>query len=212
MFGTMVEYWYYTNDTSYNPTVSAALLSQVGDDADFMPLNQTKTEGNDDQGFWGMAAMSAAEMNYPNPPDDEPQWLALAQAVFNEMVTRWDDTTCDGGLRWQIFTFNAGYTYKNSIANGCFFNIASRLARYTGNQTYADWAEKTWDWMEGTGLISTDYKVYDGSSDTDNCTSLDHIQFSYNQGIFLFGSAVMYEFVSSHISSSQTQFVAARSE
>lgn len=110
---------------------------------------------------------------------------------------KWDDSTCGGGLRWQIFTFNAGYTYKNSIANGCFFNIASRLARYTGNQTYADWAEKTWDWMEGVGLISTDYKVYDGTSDTDNCTSIDHIQFSYNQGIYLFGSAVMYEFVSS---------------
>ncbi|KAG4416394.1 hypothetical protein IFR04_010440 [Cadophora malorum] len=194
MFGTMIEYWYYTNDTSYNPTVTAAMLSQVGDNDDYMPTNQTKTEGNDDQGFWAMAAMSAAEMNYPNPPDDEPQWLALAQAVFNEMVTRWDDSTCGGGLRWQIFTFNAGYTYKNSIANGCFFNIASRLARYTGNQTYADWAEKTWDWMEGVGLISTDYKVYDGTSDTDNCTSIDHIQFSYNQGIYLFGSAVMYEF------------------
>ena len=50
--------------------------------------------------------------------------------------------------------------------------------------------------MEGVGLISTDYKVYDGTSDTDNCTSIDHIQFSYNQGIYLFGSAVMYEFVS----------------
>ncbi|KAJ5046367.1 uncharacterized protein L3040_003611 [Drepanopeziza brunnea f. sp. 'multigermtubi'] len=193
-FGTMVEYWYYTNDTSYNPTVTAAILSQVGDDKDFMPKNQTKSEGNDDQGFWGMTAMSAAEMNYPNPPDTEPQWLALAQAVFNEMVARWDTSTCGGGMRWQIFTFNSGYTYKNSIANGCLFNIAARLARYTGNQTYADWAEKTWDWMETMGLISDDGKVYDGSSDTENCTSIDHLQFSYNHGIFLFGAAVMYEF------------------
>jgi mannan endo-1,6-alpha-mannosidase len=196
MFGTMIEYWYYTNDTSYNPTVTAAILSQVGTDNDFMPENQTKTEGNDDQGFWGMAAMSAAEMNYPNPPSTEPQWLALAQAVFNEMVTRWDTSTCGGGLRWQIFTWNAGYTYKNSIANGCFFNIASRLARYTGNQTYADWAEKTWDWLENIGLISDDYKVYDGTSDTSNCSTIDHLQFSYNQGIFVFGAAIMMDFVS----------------
>lgn len=194
-FGTMIEYWYYTNDTSYNPTVTQAMLSQVGDNDDYMPENQTKTEGNDDQGFWGMAAMSAAEMNYPNPPDDEPQWLALAQAVFNEMVTRWDDSTCGGGLRWQIFTFNSGYTYKNSIANGCFFNIASRLARYTGNATYADWAEKTWDWMENVGLMSSEYIVYDGTSDTTNCSTIDHLQFSYNQGIFLFGAAVMYNYV-----------------
>jgi len=77
----MIEYWYYTNDTSYTPSVTAAILSQVGTDQDFLPINQTKTEGNDDQGFWGMAAMTAAEVNYSNLPSDQAQWLALAQAV-----------------------------------------------------------------------------------------------------------------------------------
>ncbi len=194
-FGTMVEYWYYTNDTSYNPTVEAALLSQVGTDDDFMPENQTKTEGNDDQGFWGMAAMSAAEMGFVNPASDEPQWLALAQAVFNDMASRWDTSTCGGGLRWQIFTWNEGYTYKNSIANGCFFNIGARLAKYTGNATYAEWAEKTWDWVQAIGLMSDTYQVYDGTSDTENCSSIDHVQFTYNQGIYLFGAAIMYNYV-----------------
>jgi mannan endo-1,6-alpha-mannosidase len=195
MFGTMVEYWYYTNDTSYNDVVEQALIFQVGTDDNYMPENQTQSEGNDDQGFWGMAAMSAAEMNFQNPPSTEPQWLALAQAVFNTMAYRWDNTTCGGGLRWQIYTWNAGYTYKNSIANGCFFNIAARLARYTGNQTYADWAEQTWDWVYDIGLISDTYQVFDGTSDTENCTSIDRIQFSYNQGIYLFGAAMMYEVV-----------------
>jgi len=195
-FGTMVEYWYYTNDTSYNPSVTQAILSQVGSDQDFMPTNQTKTEGNDDQGFWGMTAMTAAEVNYPNPPSNQPQWLALAQAVFNDMAARWDTSTCNGGLRWQIFTFNTGYNYKNSIANGCLFNIAARLARYTGNSSYADWADKTWDWMEGVGLMSEQYQVFDGTSDTENCTIIDKLQFSYNQGIYLFGAAMMYNYVS----------------
>lgn len=195
MFGTMVEYWYYTGDTSYNPTVLAAIISQSGTDSDFMPENQTKTEGNDDQGFWGMAAMTAAEVGFDDPTSDEPQWLALAQGVFNDMAGRWDTSTCGGGLRWQIFTFNTGYTYKNSIANGCFFNLASRLAAYTGNSTYADWAETTWDWLETIGLISDTYEVYDGTSDTDNCTTIDHLQFTYNQGIYLFGAAMMYNYV-----------------
>jgi mannan endo-1,6-alpha-mannosidase len=195
MFGTMVEYWYYTSDTTYNPVVKAALLSQAGEDDDFMPLNQTKTEGNDDQGFWGMAAMSAAEMNFENPSAPDPGWLALAQGVFNDMAGRWDDSTCGGGLRWQIFTFNQGYNYKNSIANGCFFNIAARLAAYTGNQTYADWAVKTWDWMDSVGLIGDNYEIYDGTSDTENCTIIDHGRFSYNQGIYLFGAAMMYNHV-----------------
>jgi hypothetical protein len=77
----VIEYWYHTNDTSYNPSVTAGILSQVGTDQDFLPIDQTKMEGNDDQGFWGMAAMTAAEVNYPNPLSDHPQWLALAQAV-----------------------------------------------------------------------------------------------------------------------------------
>lgn len=84
MFGTMIDYWFYTGDESYNNATTQAMLHQVGDDKDYMPTNQTRTLGNDDQGFWAMAAMSAAENNFPNPPSDQPQWLALAQAVFNE--------------------------------------------------------------------------------------------------------------------------------
>ena len=142
-----------------------------------------------------MAAMTAAEEKFENPPSGTPGWVAMAQAVFNLMAGRWDTSTCGGGLRWQIYTFNAGYTYKNSVANGCLFNIASRLARYTGNQTYADWATKVWDWETSIGLISSDYDVYDGSDDLKNCTSVDKLQFTYNQGLFLFGSAMMYNYV-----------------
>ena len=70
--------------------------------------------------------MIAAETNFENPPTDQPQWLALAQAVFNTQASRWDNTSCGGGLKWQIFTFNNGYNYKNSISNGCFFNLGAR--------------------------------------------------------------------------------------
>jgi mannan endo-1,6-alpha-mannosidase len=196
MFGAMVDYWYYTNDTTYNNETSQALLWQAGTNWDFMPANQTKTEGNDDQGFWGMAAMTAAEANFQNPPDSDPGWLAMAQGVFNDLALRWDDSTCGGGLRWQIYTFNSGYNYKNSIANGCLFNLGSRLAAYTGNTSYADWAEKVWDWTESVGLMSSDYAVYDGSSDTNNCTEIDHVQWTYNSGIFMVGAASMYSYVS----------------
>jgi mannan endo-1,6-alpha-mannosidase len=160
-----------------------------------MPVNQTKNEGNDDQGFWAMAAMLAAETNFQNPPPKSPQWLALAQAVFNEMASRWDTTTCGGGLRWQIFPFNNGFTYKNSIANGCFFNLGARLARYTGNATYAQWANKVWDWEQSIGLIDDNFNIYDGASDVQNCTEVVRLQWSYNAGIYLHGAANLYNFV-----------------
>lgn len=44
MFGQMIEYWYYTGDSTYNAVVTQGLLAQVGPDNDYMPPNQTKTE------------------------------------------------------------------------------------------------------------------------------------------------------------------------
>ena len=195
MFGSLIDYWYYTNDTSYNDVVQQAMVHQAGDDRNYMPANASKSLGNDDQGFWGMSAMTAAETNFQNPPAEDPQWLALAQAVFATQSSRWDLTSCGGGLKWQIFTFNTGYDYKNSISNGAMFNLASRLAVYTGNDTYAQWAAKTWDWVEQIGLVSAEGKVYDGTSDLLNCTELDHMQWSYNAGIYMHGAANMYKYV-----------------
>lgn len=197
MFGTLVDYWHYTGDDQYNDITLQAMVHQAGDDRDFMPKNQTLTLGNDDQGFWAMAAMSAAEYTFPDPPEDQPQWIGIVQSVFNEFVTRWDTEHCGGGLRWQIFNFNVGWNYKNSISNGCFFNIASRLARYTGNNTYAEWAEKIWDWEEGLGLITKEHAVLDGVTikEGHECKDdMDPTEWSYNSGIFLHGSAVLYDF------------------
>ncbi|TDZ35065.1 Mannan endo-1,6-alpha-mannosidase DCW1 [Colletotrichum spinosum] len=198
MFGTLVDYWWLTGDDSYNAITTQALLHQAGDDDDYMPTNQTLTEGNDDQGFWAMAAMSAAEHKYPNPPSGGPQWLGLVQAVFNEYVSRWDEADCGGGVRWQIFTWNAGYDYKNSISNGCFFNVAARLARYTGNTTYSDWAAKVWDWQMDVGLLTGDHRVLDGVHFEGKCpSSTDSTTWSYNAGVFLYGAAIMYNITES---------------
>ncbi|KAK0656478.1 glycosyl hydrolase family 76-domain-containing protein [Cercophora newfieldiana] len=194
LMGALIDYWYYTGDTKWNNVAEQALLFQVGPNNDYMPPNQTRTEGNDDQGFWGMAAMSAAENKFRNPPSGKPQWLALAQAVFNTQASRWDPEECGGGLRWQIFTWNNGYDYKNSISQACFFNLGARLARYTGNQSYADWADKTWDWMISTELINPDtYYIFDGIHTT-NCRNATPYQWSYNAGAFLLGAAAMYNF------------------
>lgn len=50
MLGSMIDYWYYTGDSSYNDVVSQGLLFQVGKNEDYLPDNQTKGMGNDDQG------------------------------------------------------------------------------------------------------------------------------------------------------------------
>ena len=208
MFGTLIDYWHYTRDDEYNDITTEAILYQS--ENSFMPKNWTASLGNDDQGFWGMSAMLAAETNFPNPPKDKPQWLALAQAVFNTQATRWEMGDCNGGLRWQIPHSNGGYNYKNTIASGVFFNIAARLARYTENQTYTDWAERSWDWMEGVGYIDKEFNALDGAHVENNCTELVRVQFSANAAVLTHGAAIMYNYVgdfprSSHPPHANTQ-------
>lgn len=109
-----------------------------------------------------MAAMSAAEKPLPGPtsrPASSRSGSALAQAIFHEYTTRWDAAGCGG----RSSPSTAGYDYKNAIANGCFFNIAARLARFTGN----GWAGRVLKWEQGTGLIALEYRVYEGAT---NCT------------------------------------------
>jgi mannan endo-1,6-alpha-mannosidase len=115
LWGTLMDYWHTTGDSSYNDVIMQSMLHQVGENKDYQPRNHTASLGNDDQGFWGMSAMLAAELNFPNPPSDQPQWLALAQAVFNtQAAPERHDETCNGGMRWQIPLSNNGYDYKNS--------------------------------------------------------------------------------------------------
>jgi mannan endo-1,6-alpha-mannosidase len=194
MWGGLVDYWAYTNDPSYNPTITQALQAQVGPDNNYMPPAYFSSLGNDDQAFWALAVLSAVESGFPDPPAGEPQWLALAEAVFNTQWPRWGTETCGGGLKWQIFEANAGYYYKNTVSNGAFFQIAARLARYTGNQTYVEWAERAWDWMETIGLFDADYNVFDGTDEKINCSALDHTGWTYNPALLIHGTATMYNY------------------
>lgn len=196
MWGTMINYWHFTGDDTYNRLVKDALQAQVGEFKDYMPQEHRSSLGNDDQGFWAVAALQAVETNFPNPRPDQPSWLGLVQAVFNEQIGRWDTSTCNGGLRWQIYK-KGGYQLKNTISNGLLFNISARLARYTGDPMYAEWAVKVWDWMWAIRLIDHDnYNIYDNSeADTLNCTELEHLQWTYNPAVLLYGAAVMYNIV-----------------
>ena len=158
-------------------------------------------KGNDDQAFWAFSALDAAELGFPNPDSSYPSWVALAQAVWNSQIARWETSTCGGGLRWQIYQFNAGYEYKNTISTGGLFQLSARLARYTGNQTYADWAEKTFQWLYNSPIMDRKLKdVWDGTTMVNNCSDATHVYWTYNAGTMLMGSAYMANLVRSTLS------------
>ena len=149
--------------------------------------------------FWGLAAITAAEMKFPDVKGGF-SWLSLAQGVFNTQKARWDTSACGGGLRWQIYMYLTGYTMKNSISNGGFFQLAARLYRYTGNEEYKTWAVKTWDWSINSPLINNKtWNVADSTNMEDNCANAGNTQWTYNYGVYLLGAAYMYNAVSMNL-------------
>ncbi|KAJ5148182.1 hypothetical protein N7526_001534 [Penicillium atrosanguineum] len=201
LFLACLNYWHATNDTTYNEDVSVGLQHQGGSGGDYMP-SWAIGVGNDDQMFWGLAAITAAEYNLPNRPSGDT-WLTLAEGVFNNQISPkgggWDTSICGGGLRWQKEVWQGGYTLKNAVSNGGFFMLAARLAWYTQKEEYAKWAEKVWDWSTTVNLVDNKtWAVADsvsaGSGGPDGCSLPDNIRWTYNYGTYLSGAAYMYAY------------------
>ncbi|KAL2140496.1 hypothetical protein VTI28DRAFT_3739 [Corynascus sepedonium] len=206
LWSTILDYWRYTGDESYNAVALEGLVHQNGPDLQhpFMSPNWTDGLGNDDHGFWGLSAMLAAELEFPNAPGDEPSWIELAQGVFKALEERYlAQTTCDGGLPLQVAPTDDGYNIKNTLSNAIFLNLGARLARYTGDQTYAEWAEKTWDWLSTIGLVEH-YGNFIGVHDrvsAETCTDVNEDSWTVNAGVLLEGAAYMYNHTTGDVQS-----------
>ncbi|KAI0516720.1 mannan endo-1,6-alpha-mannosidase DCW1-like protein [Xylaria bambusicola] len=195
-WGAMLDYSHYTGDSSYDDVITQALQSQVlAPDFNLMNPRYFGSEGNDDQAFWAFTILEAAERNWPQPDDSLPPWITVAENIWNTMISRWDETTCGGGLHWQIFDGNPnGIDYKNAVSNGGLFQVSARLARATNDDKYFQWAEKIWDWSENVGFIDKDFNVFDGASSKADCKDTNPLTFSYSQGIYMYGAAVLFDY------------------
>ncbi|KAM7184094.1 glycosyl hydrolase [Rhypophila sp. PSN 637] len=190
---TYLDYYRLTGDDTYNEIVAEGLIWQTGPNYDYLPPNQTASIGNDDQCFWASAALGAAEAGLPDVKG-KPSWAEIAETALSTMAhpSRHDDT-CDGGLRWQIPPTNVGYDYKNTLSNACYLSLAARVAKFTGNETYADIAGDTWDWLVNVGFIDEEnYRVYDGGHVQTNCSDVNKAQFSINSALLVQGAAYMF--------------------
>jgi mannan endo-1,6-alpha-mannosidase len=182
----LLHYAFVTGDQQYLSLLQTTVLSQATPGNDFMTPDAT---GNDDQAWWALAAMTAAESNIP-PPGPVP-WIDLARNVFHEQSARWGGEACNGGLRWKIASGDDGFHYKNAISNGLLFQLSARIAALTKDPETLVWAEKIYNWSTGVGLVDEEFNVYDGTDENNGCSDLNHDQWSYNVGVFLYGSAVL---------------------
>ncbi|KAK6086272.1 glycosyl hydrolase family 76 [Seiridium cupressi] len=170
LWGVMLDYWHYTGDDTYNAQVNQSLLHQTGPNRDFLEPNWTASTGNDDQSFWAMSALLAAEVKFPDPPKGQPQWLALAQAVWNEQANedRRNSSLCGMGLRWQMYPQNKGYDYKNGKLN-------PTLEHYN-----------VYDGIHWSFGPAPEYRL--------GCSSTNRAQFSYSAAALIQGAANLYNY------------------
>lgn len=131
----------------------------------------------DDQFWWALAWLKAYDLT------GDARYLETARGIFADTATAWDDA-CGGGLWW-----SHARDYKNAIPNALFLTLAARLHQRTpgdgGPGSYRDWAERTWAWLDASGMFNERGLVNDGL--TAGCRNNGRETWTYNQGVIVGG-------------------------
>lgn len=139
----------------------------------------------DDEGWWALAWIDVYDLTR------QKQYLSMAESIFADMTTGWDDT-CSGGIWW-----SKDRNYKNAIANELFLSVAAHLAtRAAGGarrKSDQDWAQREWRWFSQTGMINADHLINDGLDE--HCANNRKETWTYNQGVVLGGLAELERLV-----------------
>ncbi|KAF2435582.1 glycoside hydrolase [Tothia fuscella] len=204
--GSLIDYWALTGDSSFNPQVQKAILSQAKGSLTFVPSARQSKASFSDQAIWALAALSAYEQKFPAGASES--YLLMATSVFDQQAERWDNTTCDGGFNSTITQTMFPQGQKDALSVGSFFQLAARLAFNTQNNTYVQWADRAYNWAVKVGIVNErSYDVYEGTEAVSNCSpeTLSHTQWSVNAATFLYGSALLYNVTYTQTWISRTQ-------
>jgi hypothetical protein len=134
----------------------------------------------DDNAWLGLALVRHHELT------GNPALLQLARRVFAFVVSGWStDTTwhAPGGIRWKEPLSNRS---RNTCVNGPAAELAARLHRTTGEESYLEWASRIYDWtrraLVNPGGLYVDQIAPDGA--------VNPTIWSYNQGSMI-GAGVL---------------------
>jgi predicted alpha-1,6-mannanase (GH76 family) len=130
----------------------------------------------DDDGWWALVWIKAYDLT------QQQAYLDMAKTVFQRMAGSWDDK-CNGGIYWR-----SQKDAKNAISNSLFMQVAAQLHLRTpgdmGAGSFLDWAQRTWTWFKGTGMLRSDKLVIDSLNGLTTCEAKGGT-FSYNQGVLV---------------------------
>lgn len=127
----------------------------------------------DDDGWWALTWIKAYDLT------GDSRYLEQAKSIFWDMTRGWDNV-CGGGLYWHKRELN----YKNAITNSLFLSVAAKLSlRSPTDPRYRDWATRSWQWFNQTGMINAKNLVNDGLNS--ECRNNDQTTWTYNQGVLI---------------------------
>jgi predicted alpha-1,6-mannanase (GH76 family) len=130
----------------------------------------------DDDGWWALVWIKAYDLT------KQQAYLDMGKTVFQRMAGSWDNK-CSGGIYWR-----ASKDAKNAISNSLFMQAAAELHLRTPGDTgpgsFLDWAQRTWTWFKGTGMLRADHLVIDSLNGLNTCEAKGGT-FSYNQGVLV---------------------------
>jgi len=159
---SLLEYQRRTGDLRFAMAIQAAASNRSG-----LYLN--------DDDLWAIIAnVHAWEV------DHDPERLDWATSNYRRIVADYWDERCAGGLWW-----DHERTYKNAITNELLLYASTRLYLATGQQTYRDWALRSWSWFSTSTMMTPDGLVNDGLDA--QCRNNAAPRFTYNQGVLLGG-------------------------
>ena len=182
---------------SANAITTLANLSRVSHSTAYLPVfantftaAQTGPKGApgflnkyyDDEGWWALAWIDVYDLT------GQPEYLRMADSIFADMQTGWDDTVCSGGVWW-----NKDRRGKNAIENELFLAVAAALANREQDaakrQADLAWAHKEWGWFLNSGMINGEHLINDGLDRRDpaHCKNNGRNTWTYNQGVILGG-------------------------
>ena len=135
--------------------------------------------GYDDQAWWGNAWVRAYDLT------GKRDYLDLAGRIFADMRAAWDEGSCGGGVWW-----NPNRDFKNAVTAELFILLAANLHNRTpGDTEYLAWAERSWQWFMGIGMVNDQKLINDGLRD---CQNKGEPVWTYNQGIILGAAVELY--------------------
>lgn len=161
-----------------------------------------------DANYWshGVSGMPAAfdqgpaAMHLPSdlPRVDDSLWLGItligaykgtknqaflkrAEGVFALGRANWDPRK--GGIYWEDHGPGATDYEKAVVSNAPEAVIGVELYRLTGRRNYLDWAERILSWLRAHLLDRSDGLYNDHLDDHRSPTTVDHAQYTYDQGI-----------------------------